>query len=115
MSDHRYQLKFDGGHQQRYFADRGSLLACVLRVSKQTPYPQFEIWQEAPPATLTGGRPAGRRYELVEVLDARDGDLRRRILDELHALNADPQPPTSPAPQQEGGGARREPTHDQQP
>jgi hypothetical protein len=125
MSDNRYQLRFDGGHQQRYFADRASLLGCVLRVSKHSPYPRFEVWRQGPPVRLKDGRVAGARYELVEVLDARDGDLRRRVLDELHALDTQPGaaphsppthsqlpagPPHPAGPPQEGGGATREAT-----
>lgn len=104
MRDDAYQLRFDDGHQQRYFPDRGSVLACVLRVSKQTPYPRFEIWRRGEPVRLRDGRTAGARYELVEVLDARDPGLRRRILDELHALDHNPNQPAASRPQ-EGGGA----------
>ena len=119
MNPQAFQLRFDGGHQQRYFADRASLLGCVLRVSKHSPFPTFEIWHQGPPVRLKDGRTAGTRYQLVEVLDTRDGDLRRRILDELHTLDGQPTPPPHPTPspshprrppQQEGGGASREAT-----
>jgi hypothetical protein len=83
------QLRFDEGHQQRYFTDRRSLLECVLRVASQSPHPRFEIWGEGPPVRLADGRAAGRRYELKEVLDLRAEGVRERILEELSAASGE--------------------------
>jgi len=58
------QLRFDAGHQQRYFSDRRSLLECVLWVSRQSPHPRFEIWREGAPVRLAGGRLAGERAKV---------------------------------------------------
>jgi hypothetical protein len=82
------QLRFDEGHQQRYFSDRRSLLECVLRVASQSPDPRFEIWGEGAPALMADGRAAGKRFELKEVLDLRHEGERERIVAELAALEA---------------------------
>jgi hypothetical protein len=79
------QLRFDEGHQQRYFSDRRSLLECVVRVAAQSPHPRFEIWGEGPPVRLADGRDGGRRFELKEVLDLRDESVRDSVLTELSA------------------------------
>jgi hypothetical protein len=81
------QLRFDEGHQQRYFSDRRSLLECVLRVASQSPHPRFEIWGEGPPVRRADGRVAGRRFELKEVLDLRDEGVRERVVGELSDSN----------------------------
>jgi hypothetical protein len=81
------QLRFDEGHQQRYFSDRRSLLDCVLRVAAQSPHPRFEIWGQGAPVLRADGRVAGRRFELKEVLDLREEGVRERIIGELSASN----------------------------
>jgi hypothetical protein len=81
------QLRFDEGHQQRYFSDRRSLLECVLRVASQSPHPRFEIWGEGSPVRRADGRVAGRRFELKEVLDLREDGVRDRVVEELSASN----------------------------
>lgn len=86
MSDSQFQLRFDAGHQQRYFPDRRSLLECVLWVSRQSPHPRFEIWREGAPVRLADGRVAGKRYELAEVLDLSEQGLRERLAAEVRAL-----------------------------
>jgi hypothetical protein len=83
MREGELQLRFDEGHQQRYFADRRSLLECVLRVASQSPHPSFEIWGEGKPVRLADGRYAGRRFELQEVLDLSDESVRERVVEEL--------------------------------
>jgi hypothetical protein len=80
------QLRFDGGRQQRYFSDRRDLLECVLRVGSQSPDPRFEVWGEGKPVLLADGREAGRRFELVEVLDLTEEGMRDRLAGELHEL-----------------------------
>jgi hypothetical protein len=86
MRDGELQLRFDEGHQQRYFPDRRSLLECILRVASQSPHPRFEIWGEGEPMRLADGRSAGRRFELKEVLDLRDESVRERVVQELSTL-----------------------------
>jgi hypothetical protein len=88
MDEGELQLRFDEGHQQRYFSDRRSLLECVLRVAEQSPHPRFEVWGEGTPARLADGRSAGRRFELKEVLDLRDESVRRRVVGELSAFQS---------------------------
>jgi hypothetical protein len=58
----------------------------VLRVSAQSPDPRFEIWGEGGPVVLADGRPAGRRFELLEILDLREEGLRERLDDERETL-----------------------------
>jgi hypothetical protein len=89
MSGSRYQLRFDAGHQQRYFPDRRSLLECVLWVSRQSPDPRFEVWREGMPVRLADGSTAGKRYELVEVLDLSEQGRRERLAAEVQALQAE--------------------------
>jgi hypothetical protein len=86
MREGELQLRFDEGHQQRYFSDRRSLLDCVVRVASQSPHPLFEIWGEGKPMRLADGRSAGRRFELQEVLDLSDEGVRKRVVEELAAL-----------------------------
>lgn len=86
MSSEELQLRFDGGHQQRYFSDRRALLQSVLRISAQSPDPLFEVWGEGEPVLLADGRRAGRRFELLEVLDFRREGLRERLSEELASL-----------------------------
>jgi hypothetical protein len=83
------QLRFDGGHQQRYFPDRRGLLECVLRVGAQSPDPRFEVWGEGRPVVMADGREAGRQFELVEVFDLSQEGLRERLTAELQALQRD--------------------------
>ena len=86
MGNGELQLRFDGGRQQRYFSDRRDLLECVLRVSAQSPDPLFEVWTEGKPVLLANGRQAGKRFELLEVLDLSEEGLRERLSNELHEL-----------------------------
>jgi hypothetical protein len=86
MTRGEWQLRFDWGRQQRYFSDRRALLECVERVSRQSPDPRFEVWSEGKPVLLADGREAGRRFELVEVLDLRESSVRERLKTELEAL-----------------------------
>jgi hypothetical protein len=86
MGSSELQLRFDGGHQQRYFSTRRDLLDCVLRVSTQSPDPRFEVWGEGNPVTLVDGRTAGRRFELLEVMDLSKEGQRERLIEELRTL-----------------------------
>jgi hypothetical protein len=80
------QLRFDQGHQQRYFGDRRELLACVLRVAAQSPHPRFEVWGEGTPVLMSDGSEAGRRFELLEVIDFSREEDKERVAAELAEL-----------------------------
>ena len=80
------QLRFDDGHQQRYFSDRRALLECVLRVAPHSPYPRFEVWGEGEPVLMADGSVAGKRFELVEVIDLREDGVGERLAQELAVL-----------------------------
>ncbi|MGH2734131.1 MAG: hypothetical protein ACRDKZ_01015 [Actinomycetota bacterium] len=84
-----WQLRFDGNKQQRYFSDWRDLLECVLRVSAQNPDGLFEVWGEGEPVRLADGRSAGRRFELIEMVDMSDPTTRDRVAAELNALSAE--------------------------
>jgi hypothetical protein len=74
----KYQLRFDGGHQQRYLASRQEVLRYVLTVGPRAASTRFEVFAEGEPPLLADGSPGGRRFELVEVIDlARDGEVER--------------------------------------
>ena len=87
MGNAELQLRFDEGRQQRYFSDRRDLLECVLRVGAQSPHPRFEVWAEGKPVLLADGREAGKRFELLEVLDLSEDGVRDRVADDLRALD----------------------------
>jgi hypothetical protein len=88
--DHRreWQLRFDEGKQQRYFGERRDLLKCILRVGTQSPHPRFEVWGEGTPVLLADGSAAGKRFELLEVLDLTQPGTKDRIISELERLSA---------------------------
>ena len=56
-----WQLRFDGGRQQRYLPDRRSVLRYVLAIAGQTAEPVFEVWGEGEPVRLSDGSAGGRR------------------------------------------------------
>jgi hypothetical protein len=81
-----WQVRFDGGHQQRYLPDRGAVLRYVLAVAPQAASRRFEVYAEAQPVRLADGSPGGRRFALAEVIDldrAGEADRLRAELDEL--------------------------------
>jgi hypothetical protein len=80
------QLRFDEGHQQRYFSDRRELLKCIVRVAAQSPKPRFEVWGEGEPVRMSDGSFAGKRFELLETLDLSREEDKDRVLSELDAL-----------------------------
>jgi hypothetical protein len=86
LTEVELQLRFDDGHQQRYFSDRRALLQCVLRVAAQSADPRFEIWAPGDPVRLADGREAGKRFELKEVLDLNHQPAREQVAAELNAL-----------------------------
>jgi hypothetical protein len=72
-----YQVRFDGGHQQRYLADRQAVLRYVLAVGPRAASPRFEVF-EAEPVRMADGSDGGRRFVPVEVIDlAQPGEVDR--------------------------------------
>jgi hypothetical protein len=53
------QVRFDGGHQQRYLADRRAVLRYVLAIAPQAASSRFEVYAEAEPLRLADGSPGG--------------------------------------------------------
>jgi hypothetical protein len=84
MTD-RWQVRFDGGHQQRYLADRQAVVRYLLAVGPRAASPRFEVFAEGEPVRMADGSTAGRRFELVEVIDlARPGEIDRLRQELLH-------------------------------
>jgi len=74
----QFQVRFDGGHQQRYLASRQDVVRYVLAVGPRAASPRFEVFAEGPPVQLASGADGGRRFELVEIIDlARPGEIDR--------------------------------------
>jgi hypothetical protein len=85
----QWQVRFDGGHQQRYLAGRAATLRYVLAVAPYAAGTRFEVYAEAEPLVLADGTPGGRRFALAEVIDfAQPGeaDRLRAELTELQGL-----------------------------
>jgi hypothetical protein len=73
-----WQVRFDGGHQQRYLASRQEVLRYVLAIGPRAASTRFEVFAEGPPVLLASGEPGGRQFSLVEVIDlARPGEIDR--------------------------------------
>jgi hypothetical protein len=88
MAD-QWQIRFDGGHQQRYLPDRQSVLRYVLAIGPRAASQRFEVFAERP-APMASGQPAGRAFALVDVIDlSRPGEA-DRLRAELAALAAPP-------------------------
>jgi hypothetical protein len=82
----RWQVRFDGGRQQRYLADREAVLRYVLAVGPHAASQRFEVFAEGEPVRLADGTPGGRRFTLAEVIDlGRPGEA-GRLRRELEAL-----------------------------
>ena len=74
----QYQVRFDGGHQQRYLPDRTAVLRYVLAIGPRAASPRFEVFAEAAPVRLADGSDGGRQFALVEVIDlSRPGEAER--------------------------------------
>jgi hypothetical protein len=86
MADH-WQIRFDGGHQQRYLPDRQAVLRYVLSIGPRSASTRFEVFAEAAPVRLADGSPGGRSYSLVEVIDLSAAGERDRLTAELAALS----------------------------
>ena len=77
MAD-QWQISFDHGHQQRYLPDRRAVLSYVLSIGPQAASPRFEVFVERAPAPRADGRPAGRAFSRVGVIDlSRPGEVER--------------------------------------
>jgi hypothetical protein len=89
MTAGEWQVRFDGGHQQRYLPGRAAALDYVLAVAPQAASSRFELFAEAEPVRLADGSPGGRRFALAEVIDlGRPGEA-DRLRSELRALRGD--------------------------
>jgi hypothetical protein len=85
-----WQVRFDGGHQQRYLPDRGAVLRCILGLAPHAASPRFEVFAEAEPLRLADGSPGGRRFALAEVIDlSRPGEA-DRLREQLATLEDRP-------------------------
>jgi hypothetical protein len=105
-----WQVRFDGGRQQRYLADREAVLRYVLAVGPHAASGRFEVFAEAEPIRLADGTPGGRRFRLAEVIDLGqpgEADRLRRELEVLVPARGDtvlargddpPEPPAMPPP-----------------
>ena len=78
-----WQIRFDGGRQQRYLPDRTAVVQYVLSIGSRTREPRFEVFAEGEPVRLADGSPGGRQFELAEVLDLREPGVRERLIAEL--------------------------------
>jgi hypothetical protein len=85
-----WQVRFDGGRQQRYLPGRAEALRYVLAVAPQAASSRFELFAESEPVRLADGSPGGRRFTLAEVIDlGRPGEA-DRLRGELRALGSAP-------------------------
>jgi hypothetical protein len=82
----RWQVRFDGGRQQRYLADRAAVLRYVLAVGPHAASGTFEVYAEGEPVRLADGTPGGRRFALAEVIDLGQPGEADRLRIELEAL-----------------------------
>jgi hypothetical protein len=74
----QWQIRFDGGHQQRYLPDRRSVLRYVLGLGAKAGSIRFEVFTESAPVLLADGSPGGRTFSLTEVIDlSRPGEAER--------------------------------------
>lgn len=73
-----WQVRFDGGHQQRYLPDRAAVLRYVLAVGPRAASRRFEVFAEDAPVLMSDGSPGGRTFSLAEVIDlSRPGEIER--------------------------------------
>ena len=78
-----WQVRFDGGRQQRYLPDRASVLRYVLAVGPHAASPRFEVFAEADPVRLADGSDGGRQFTLIEVIDLSRAGEAQRLREEL--------------------------------
>jgi hypothetical protein len=79
----QWQVRFDGGHQQRYLPDRSAVLRYVLAVGPHAASPRFEVFAESDPVRLADGSDGGRQFSLVEVIDLDRPGETERLREEL--------------------------------
>jgi hypothetical protein len=73
-----WQVRFDGGHQQRYLPDRPAVLRYILAIGPRAASRRFEVFAEDDPVLLADGSPGGRAFSLIEVIDlSRSGETDR--------------------------------------
>jgi hypothetical protein len=82
-----FQIRFDGGHQQRYLPDRQAVLRYVLAIGPRAASTRFEVFAAAAPVRLADGSPGGRAYSLVEIIDLSVAGERDRLAAELATLS----------------------------
>src|ERR1700722_15380290 len=86
MTDH-WQISFAHGHRRRYRPGRRAVLSYVLSLGPQAASPRFEVFAEREPTLRAAGRPAGRTYARVDVIDlSRPGGV-ERLRPELAGLH----------------------------
>jgi hypothetical protein len=78
----RWQLRFDGGRQQRYLPDRRSVLRYVLAIGPQASDPRFEVWA-GDRLLLADGSDGGAVFSLAEVIDLSEPGTQERVRAEL--------------------------------
>jgi hypothetical protein len=82
----QWQVRFDGGHQQRYLPDRGAVLRYVLAIAPHAASTRFEVYAEAEAVLLADGSEGGRQFALAEVIDLASPGEADRLRAELAAL-----------------------------
>jgi hypothetical protein len=82
----QWQVRFDGGHQQRYLPDRAAALRYVLAVGPRAASTRFELFAEGEPVVLADGTPGGRSFVLAELIDLGEPGEVQRLLGELAGL-----------------------------
>ena len=78
-----WQVRFDGGHQQRYLPDREAVLRYLLAVAPHAASKRFEVFAETEQIVLADGSPGGRRFRLAEVIDLSEPGTEQRLRSEL--------------------------------
>jgi hypothetical protein len=86
----QWQIRFDGGHQQRYLPDRQSVLRYVLSIGARPGGKRFDVYSESAPVLLADGSPGGRAFSLVETIDLAQPGVEERLRAELSALTGGP-------------------------
>ena len=92
----QWQVRFDGGHQQRYLADRQAVLRYVLAVGPHAASQRFEVFREAEPVRLADGSAGGRRFVLAEVIDLGRAGEAERLREQLAELAEQAKPAAAP-------------------